>query len=100
MTSSRLPLNIHRKPSVAYSAAGEVCPIWPGAPVSAHWGLPDPAAVEGPDATVAAAFVDTYGALEARVRALVSLRLDTPDREALKRELDTLASLPVASERA
>ncbi len=86
--------------TVCDAAAGEVCPIWPGGPVSAHWGLPDPAAVEGPADKVAAAFVETYDALETRVRALASLRLDTLDRDTLKRELDKLASLPAASERA
>ncbi len=86
--------------TVCDAAAGEVCPIWPGGPVSSHWGLPDPAAVEGPADKVAAAFAKTYDALEARVRALASLRFDTLDRTTLKTELDKLASLPTTSERA
>jgi len=72
-------------------AAGEVCPIWPGGPVSTHWGLPDPAAIEGTDARIAEAFADTYAKLEKRLKALVALRLESMDRATLKRSLDRLA---------
>ena len=59
--------------TVCGSAAGEVCPIWPGHPVTAHWGVPDPAAVEGSDADKRAAFAQAFETLAARVRRLVAL---------------------------
>jgi protein-tyrosine-phosphatase len=58
--------------TVCDSAAGEACPLWPGAPVRVHWGLPDPAAVDAPEAQ-RAAFRAAYDALERRVRALLAL---------------------------
>jgi arsenate reductase (thioredoxin) len=59
--------------TVCGSAAGEVCPIWPGQPVTAHWGVPDPAAVEGSEADKRAAFAQAFETLAARVRRLVAL---------------------------
>ena len=67
--------------TVCDSAAEEVCPVWPGAPVTAHWGIPDPAAVQGVSEDVAAAFLHTFHALRERVSALTSLsatELDGP----------------------
>jgi arsenate reductase len=57
--------------TVCDSAAREACPVWPGAPVRAHWGLPDPAGVE-PEAAARAAFEETYQALQSRIRAVLS----------------------------
>jgi protein-tyrosine-phosphatase len=71
--------------TVCDSAAAESCPVWPGAPVSAHWGLPDPAAVTGSDTEKRAAFLDTYQALANRIEAFVNLPMDTLDRLALRR---------------
>lgn len=66
--------------TVCDSAASEACPIWPGAPVRAHWGLPDPAGVE-PDEAARLAFEDTFAALQRRVRAvLCETALDDPTR--------------------
>lgn len=62
--------------TVCDSAAGEACPLWHGAPVRVHWGLPDPAAVEDPDAA-RAAFEDTYAALKARIDAFARVAEDT-----------------------
>ena len=71
--------------TVCDQAAGEVCPVWPGNPVTAHWGVPDPAAVEGGDAERMAAFRDAYRRLEARIKLFVAPPLDKLDRLALQR---------------
>ena len=73
--------------TVCDNAAGEVCPIWPGHPMTAHWALPDPAAVEGSDEEKRAAFLDTLRALENRIRLLVSLPIEKLDRLKLQEEL-------------
>lgn len=71
--------------TVCDSAAAEVCPVWPGAPVKAHWGLPDPAYIEDP-AECRAAFEATYEALKARIEVLLA-QLEGEDRDALKSAL-------------
>lgn len=76
--------------TVCDSAAAEECPYWPGAPVSAHWGLPDPAAVEGSDAEKAVAFAQTYAALLRRVGAFAALPIETLDSLALKTKLSDI----------
>lgn len=69
--------------TVCDNAAGEICPIWPGHPVKAHWGLPDPAAVDGDDTAVDAAFEATHRALTARITQLVELPIRDRDVPAL-----------------
>jgi arsenate reductase len=76
--------------TVCGNAAGETCPVFMGAPIKAHWGLPDPADVEGAEAEVDAAFEATWTALEARVRALLSLPFETMDKARL---LDALSQI-------
>jgi arsenate reductase (thioredoxin) len=76
--------------TVCDQAAGEVCPIWPGNPVTAHWGIPDPAAAEGTEAQRTQAFRDAYRQLEARIRLFVALPSDKVDRMALKRHADAI----------
>jgi len=76
--------------TVCDQAAGEVCPIWPGQPMSAHWGLPDPAAVEGTDAEIAAAFAETYRMMNARLEAFINLPLKSLDRLTLQKQLDDM----------
>jgi protein-tyrosine-phosphatase len=79
--------------TVCDQAAGEVCPIWPGNPITAHWGVPDPAAVEGTEAERAQAFRDSYRRLEARINLFVTLPIDKLDRMAIKREVDQIGHI-------
>jgi len=74
--------------TVCDNAANEICPIWPGQPMSAHWGLPDPAAVEGTDAEIAAAFADTYRMMNNRIEVFANLPHASLDRLSLQRHLD------------
>ncbi|HMS93854.1 MAG TPA: arsenate reductase ArsC [Tabrizicola sp.] len=73
--------------TVCDSAAAEECPFWPGQPMTAHWGLPDPAAVERSDAEKALAFAETYRALTRRIQAFVALPLASLDQIALSSRL-------------
>lgn len=70
--------------TVCDNAAGEVCPVWPGQPISAHWGIPDPAAVEGSDEAKRRVFVDAMNQLQRRVCMFVSLPFDKLDRMKLQ----------------
>ncbi len=79
--------------TVCDQAAGEVCPVWPGHPITAHWGLPDPAAVDGSDALRAQAFRDTLKALENRIKPFVALPVAALDRIALTREVAAIGRL-------
>ena len=81
--------------TVCDQAAGEVCPVWPGNPVTAHWGVPDPAAVGGPGSEKNRAFRYAYQALETRIKLLTSLRLETLDRLALRRKVEDLGHLRI-----
>jgi protein-tyrosine-phosphatase len=76
--------------TVCDQAAGEVCPIWPANPITAHWGVPDPAAQEGTESERMAAFRDAHRRLEARIRLLVALPLDKLDRLARQRKADDI----------
>ena len=76
--------------TVCDNAAGEVCPIWPGQPLSAHWGLPDPAAAEGSDAQRALAFADTFRMLSNRIGVFVNLPLHSLDRLTLQKRLEEI----------
>ena len=76
--------------TVCDRAGKETCPIWPGHPMTAHWGVPDPAAVEGADGEKRAAFEKTYAALRARIGLFLNLKLDTDDKAALRRLLNEI----------
>jgi protein-tyrosine-phosphatase len=73
--------------TVCDNAAAEVCPVWPGQPMTAHWGLPDPAAVEGKEVEQRVAFADTLRALERRIGIFVSLPLNSLDKLSLQNRL-------------
>lgn len=79
--------------TVCDQAAGEICPIWPGGPLAAHWGQPDPAALDGDDAQGRAAFREAFALLCRRIGELVRLPLETMDAAAKKRELGRIAQL-------
>ena len=76
--------------TVCDNAAGEVCPIWPGQPMTAHWGMPDPAEVEGEDAAKARAFMDTALALRRRIELMLALPLSTLAGMSLQSEIDRI----------
>ena len=76
--------------TVCDNAAKEVCPVWPGQPMTAHWGVPDPAAIRGSQADIERAFRDAFLILDRRISLFLSLPLKTLDRLALKRELDNI----------
>jgi len=73
--------------TVCDNAAGEACPIWPGHPVTAHWGFPDPAAVQGTDDEKRAAFAQTLRQIRHRVQLFLSLPLETLDRMAIENRM-------------
>ena len=73
-------------------AGGEVCPVWLGQPICAHWGFSDPAAVEGKEAVIRASFADIYREIATRIEIFTSLPLKSLDRPALKRKLDEIGA--------
>ena len=86
--------------TVCDDAAGEVCPIWPGQPMTAHWGLPDPAAVTGSEAEVALAFAEAYRVLNNRIGLFASLPIASLNRLSLQRRLDEIGQAAAAPQTA
>lgn len=82
--------------TVCDNAAGEVCPIWPGQPMSAHWGIPDPAAATGTDAEVALAFSDAARMLRNRISIFIELPLGALDRMSLQTRLKEIGAMPTS----
>ncbi len=80
--------------TVCDNAAGEVCPVWPGQPMTAHWGIPDPAAATGSDVDIARAFANAYGALQNRIAIFVNLPFEGLDRLTLQKRLDAIGAAP------
>ena len=76
--------------TVCDNAAGETCPVWPGQPVTAHWGVPDPAAATGAETQVRLAFADTFRMLSNRISVFVSLPLRSLDRLTLQQQLNSI----------
>ncbi len=79
--------------TVCDKAAGEVCPVWPGQPMTAHWGIPDPAAVQRGDRQARQAMVDAFRQLSRRISLFVSLPFDKLDAMAIQREIRAIGSL-------
>jgi len=76
--------------TVCDNAANEVCPVWPGQPMSAHWGVPDPAAVEGKESEQQLAFSDTFRMLNNRISIFVNLPMTSLDKLSLQKKLDEI----------
>jgi arsenate reductase len=83
---------LHFVITVCDQAAGEVCPIWPGQPMTAHWGMPDPAAVTGPDAVREKAFLATFVTLRRRIELMLALPLASLDRMAMQEQVRGIGS--------
>jgi arsenate reductase len=83
--------------TVCDNAAGEVCPIWPGKPMTAHWGIVDPAAVEGSDADKAFAFRKAIKEMETRIKLFVALPIESLDPMTLREKLRTIGHLPATA---
>jgi arsenate reductase len=83
--------------TVCDQAAGEVCPVWPGNPVTAHWGAPDPAPGKGTEAERRRAFRDAYVVLENRLKLFVALPIEKLDRMMIKRNVDEIGRLGLVS---
>ena len=79
--------------TVCDNAAGEVCPIWPGRPITAHWGVPDPAAAAGNEAEIAVAFRDAARQLRNRIELLVALPAEQLDRMSLQNRLRDIGTI-------
>jgi arsenate reductase len=86
--------------TVCDNAAGEACPIWPGQPMTAHWGVPDPAAATGSAAEVALAFKDAYRMLHQRIAAFAALPLGSLDRLSLQQRLKAIGRMDGATAKA
>jgi arsenate reductase len=78
--------------TVCDRAAEEVCPVWPGQPMTAHWGVADPAAVEGAGSDRERAFTRAFRELDARIKIFTSLRIEALDRLSLQRQLDMIGT--------
>jgi arsenate reductase (thioredoxin) len=76
--------------TVCDNAAKEVCPIWPGQPMTAHWGVPDPAAVAGTPEQIEKAFREAFMVLDRRIALFLSLPLSSLDKLAIKKEIDRI----------
>jgi len=85
--------------TVCDSAAGETCPLWPGQPVTAHWGIEDPAAVEGSDIEKMRAFADAFRFMRNRINAFTALPLKMLDGMSLKKSLQDIGALEGAAQK-
>lgn len=79
--------------TVCDNAANEVCPVWPGRPVTAHWGVPDPAAVTGSNEQIERAFREAFVTLDRRIGLLLNLPLSSLEQLAIKKEVDRIGGV-------
>jgi hypothetical protein len=86
--------------TVCDNAAGETCPVWPGQPMTAHWGVPDPAEATGSPAEVALAFKDAYRMLERRISIFVALPIKSLDQLTLRQRLREIGRMEGATAKA
>ena len=86
--------------TVCDNAAGEICPVWPGQPMTAHWGVPDPAGAKGSPAEIALAFKDTYRMLNQRIGIFTSLPLRSLDQLSLQSKLNEIGRMTAATAKA
>ena len=86
--------------TVCDDAAGEACPVWPGQPMTAHWGIADPAAAQGSDAEIAVAFNEAYRMLNQRIGIFVALPIQSLDRLTLQSRLRDIGRMAGATARA
>jgi len=86
--------------TVCDNAAGESCPLWPGQPITAHWGIPDPAAAHGSEAEIALAFKDAYRMLNRRIELFLALPIEKLDRLVLTTRLKAIGRSEGATEKA
>lgn len=86
--------------TVCDNAAGEVCPIWPGQPMSAHWGIPNPGSTEGTEAEIALAFAEAYRQLNSRITLFCALPMASIDKLSLQRRLDEIGKSKAPDESA
>lgn len=86
--------------TVCDNAAGEACPVWPGQPMTAHWGVPDPAEATGSEAEIALAFKDAYRMLERRIGIFVALPLKSLDQLTLQKRLREIGQMEGATAKA
>ena len=80
--------------TVCDRAAGEVCPYWPGQPITAHWGIPDPAAINGTEVEKNLAFRNAFRAMETRIKLFLSLPIASIDRMRLQKQMDEIGKTP------
>lgn len=86
--------------TVCDDAANEVCPVWPGQPMSAHWGIPDPAAATGTEAQIAFAFDDAWRMMQNRITIFSNLPIEGLDRLSLQQRLDDIGRAQILADRA
>jgi protein-tyrosine-phosphatase len=96
--SGRSPPELDFVFTVCDNAAHEVCPVWPGQPMTAHWGVPDPASVDGDQQEIDQAFLDAFALLKRRIELFANLPVSSLDRMSLKKRLDEIGTTDATEE--
>jgi len=84
--------------TVCDNAAGEACPVWPGHPITAHWGIPDPAAIDGTEMEKKIAFSQAFKAMERRIKLFLSLPIAGIDQIRMKQQIDAIGQSPAQTD--